>query len=57
MRAEIEKSPLLKVIYFHIVGADSLLPVEDWNEAANLRGCAAVQADAVRLIDNIDFKI
>jgi pantoate--beta-alanine ligase len=55
VKAEIEKSPLLKVIYFQIVDADTLQPVEKWGDARSLRGCIAVQAGNVRLIDNIDF--
>jgi pantoate--beta-alanine ligase len=55
VKAEIEKNPLLKVIYFSIVDADTLQPVENWESAASIRGCAAVQAGGVRLIDNIDF--
>ncbi len=55
VKAEIEKSPLLKVIYFNIVDADTLQPAVDRDGSRDLRGCVAVQAGAVRLIDNMDF--
>lgn len=52
---EVEKSPHLKVIYFNIVNGATLQPVSDWGDSRNLRGCIAVQAGSVRLIDNIGF--
>ena len=49
----IDSDPLLKVEYFQIVDADTLLPLDQWREGVATRGCAAVQAGAVRLIDNV----
>lgn len=51
----IEKNPLLKVIYFQLVDEDTLREVEEWTDAAHVRGCIAVQAGDVRLIDNMRF--
>lgn len=53
--ARVEKSPLLKVIYFQLVDEDMLQPVKDWKSAAHVRGCIAVQAGEIRLIDNLRF--
>lgn len=55
VKDEIEKNPLLKVIYFSIVDPETLQPVKNWDEAPNPRGCTAIQAGPVRLIDNINF--
>ena len=55
MIARVEKSPLLKVIYFQLVDEDTLQPVKDWKSAAHVRGCIAVQAGEIRLIDNLRF--
>lgn len=52
---EINKTPLLNVEYFEIANAETLEPVNDWNDAASLVGCIAVQVGDVRLIDNILF--
>jgi len=52
----INKSPYLKVLYFSIVNADSLLEVTSWREGCPVQGCIAVQAGRVRLIDNIRFQ-
>lgn len=51
----VEKNPLLKVIYFQLVDEDTLREVEEWKDAAHVRGCIAVQAGDVRLIDNMRF--
>lgn len=53
--ARVEKSPLLKVLYFQLVDEVSLQPVQDWKSAAHVRGCIAVQAGEIRLIDNMRF--
>lgn len=49
----INKSPHLKVEYFEIVDETSLQPIQHWDESLSIRGCVAVYAGAVRLIDNI----
>ena len=53
---EVEKSPLLKVIYFQAVDALSLQQVTEWSDSPRIQGCIAVQADDIRLIDNIRIK-
>lgn len=52
----INKNPLLNVIYFEIVDADSLQRVSSWSRHRAIQGCITVQAGAVRLIDNIKFR-
>ena len=54
--AEVEKSPLLRVIYFQAVDALSLQQVGSWEESERIQGCIAVQAGEIRLIDNIKLK-
>ncbi|MBR2351749.1 MAG: pantoate--beta-alanine ligase [Alistipes sp.] len=54
--AEVEKNPLLKVIYFAAVDALSMQSVEAWSDAERVQGCIAVQAGEIRLIDNIKLK-
>ncbi|MBQ5353011.1 MAG: pantoate--beta-alanine ligase, partial [Alistipes sp.] len=51
--AEVEREPLLKVIYFQAVDALSLQQVSSWEESERIQGCIAVQAGEIRLIDNI----
>lgn len=53
--AGIEADGMLKVIYFKLVDEETLREVSDWKEAAHVRGCTAVQAGSVRLIDNMRF--
>ena len=53
--AGIEADGMLKVIYFKLVDEETLREVYDWKEAAHVRGCTAVQAGSVRLIDNMRF--
>jgi pantoate--beta-alanine ligase len=53
---EVEKSPLLKVIYFQAVDALSLQQVTEWSDSPRIQGCIAVQAGDIRLIDNIRIK-
>lgn len=45
-----------KVEYFEIVDGLTLLPVEEWTEAALIVGCITVYVGNVRLIDNIQYK-
>ena len=54
--AEIEKNPLLKVIYFQAVDALTMQEVASWDDSPRIQGCTAVQAGAIRLIDNIKLK-
>ncbi|QZE14090.1 pantoate--beta-alanine ligase [Halosquirtibacter laminarini] len=53
--AEINKNTLLEVEYFSIVNDRTLQPMNKWEDAERAVGCIAVQAGAVRLIDNIVF--
>ena len=53
---EVEKSGLLKVIYFQAVDALSLQAVSSWEHSDRVQGCIAVQAGEIRLIDNVKIK-
>ena len=46
-------NPLLKLDYFEVVNAETLLPVKNWGDAKKLRACIAVKTGNIRLIDNI----
>ena len=46
----------LKVEYFEIVNADTLLPIDKWEDADYVVGCITVFCGSVRLIDNIRYK-
>lgn len=52
----INKNPLLKVEYYEIVNAETLEPINNWNDAKHIVGCITVWAGNVRLIDNIIYK-
>ncbi|MDR0511296.1 MAG: pantoate--beta-alanine ligase [Rikenellaceae bacterium] len=52
----IDATGLLRTIYFNIVDTLTLQEVERWDDHRAIRGCVAVQAGAVRLIDNIAFR-
>lgn len=54
--AEVERDPLLKVIYYHSVDALTMQEVAAWNDAERIQGCIAVQAGDIRLIDNIRIR-
>ena len=49
----IDADPLLQVEYFEVVNADTLEGIDRWSNTFPMRGCIAVQAGNVRLIDNI----
>jgi pantoate--beta-alanine ligase len=51
----INHDPLLEVEYFELVDSNTLLPVTTWKNPNPLRGCIAVKAGSIRLIDNMDF--
>ena len=55
--ARIEKNSSLQVEYFEIVHADTLQPVDAWDEPGEKQGCIAVWAGKIRLIDNISFSL
>lgn len=46
-----------KVEYFSIVDGETLLPVEEWNEAKYIMGCITVYVGKIRLIDNIEYRM
>lgn len=54
--AEIERNPLLKVVYFDAVDAATMQSVESWEQSPHIQGCIAVMAGEIRLIDNIRIK-
>ncbi len=56
VKQEVEKNPLLKVIYYQSVDALSMQEVASWDESERIQGCIAVQAGDIRLIDNIRIK-
>ncbi|MGN0092181.1 MAG: pantoate--beta-alanine ligase, partial [Alistipes sp.] len=41
---EVERNPLLKVIYFQAVDASTMQQVQTWEESERVQGCIAVQA-------------
>ncbi len=51
----IDADPNLKTEYFEIANAQTLLPIENWDEADNIIGLIAVYDGEIRLIDNVDF--
>lgn len=52
---EIIRNPFLQLEYLEIVNAETLLPVQSWEESQNIRTCIAVKTGNVRLIDNISL--
>ena len=54
--AEVERNPLLKVIYYQSVDARTMQEVAAWSDAERIQGCIAVQAGDIRLIDNIRIR-
>lgn len=54
--AEVNAEPLLETIYFQAVDARTMQQVHSWDECLRIQGCIAVQAGAIRLIDNIKLK-
>lgn len=54
--AEVERNPLLRVIYFQAVDARTMREVAAWSDSDRIQGCIAVQAGPIRLIDNIRIR-
>lgn len=52
----LDAMPFLRVEYFEIVDARTLLPVEEWDESPEIVGCITVYCGEVRLIDNILYR-
>ncbi len=53
---QVNAEPLLETIYFQAVDALTMQQVHSWDESPRIQGCIAVQAGAIRLIDNIKLK-
>lgn len=53
---QVNADPNLKVEYFELADANTLLPVESWDHPNGIIGCIAVWAGNIRLIDNMMFK-
>ncbi|MBE6190366.1 MAG: pantoate--beta-alanine ligase [Rikenellaceae bacterium] len=53
---EINRTELLKTIYYQSVDALTMQEVEAWSDAERIQGCIAVQAGEIRLIDNIRIR-
>lgn len=56
VKSEVERNPLLKVIYYQSVNGESLQEVESWETSTHIQGCIAIQAGDIRLIDNIRIR-
>lgn len=56
VRNEVERNPLLKVIYYQSVDAATMQEVDAWSDSGRIQGCIAVQAGPIRLIDNIRIR-
>ena len=54
--AEVERNPLLKVIYYQAVDARTMPVVGPRAAPPRIQGCIAVQAGDIRLIDNIRIR-
>ncbi|HNS47848.1 MAG TPA: pantoate--beta-alanine ligase, partial [Bacteroidales bacterium] len=54
-REEFSKHPAFALEYFEIVDADTLQPVESWENNDRIIACTAARLGNVRLIDNIKF--
>lgn len=52
----IDSEKLLRTEYVEIINSLTLQPINDWDEAEQIRLSCAVYADPVRLIDNIKLK-
>ncbi|MDE6811342.1 MAG: pantoate--beta-alanine ligase [Muribaculaceae bacterium] len=53
---QLDAVPEMRVEYFEIVDARTLLPVEEWDESPGIQGCITVYNGKVRLIDNICYR-
>jgi len=52
---QINEEPLLKIEYFDIVDASTLLTITHWDECQCVTGCITVYCGDVRLIDNVQY--
>ena len=53
----LDSIPGMKVEYFEIIDARTLMPVEEWEESPWIVGCITVYCGEVRLIDNITYRL
>lgn len=54
--AEVERNPLLEVVYYASVDARTMQEVDAWSDCERIQGCIAVRAGEIRLIDNIRIR-
>ena len=52
----LQQSKMMGVEYVEIVDSQTILPVENWNDAQQIRVCVAVKLGKTRLIDNVALK-
>jgi len=52
---QINSVKLMKLVYFEISDADSLMPIIDWKSNQKAMGFIVVNMDGIRLIDNIEL--
>ncbi len=52
----IDALPQMRTEYYEIVNADTMQPINDWNQAKTAVGCVTVYCGNVRLIDNITYR-
>jgi pantoate--beta-alanine ligase len=55
VKQEIIAANGMRMEYFNLVDAETLLPVQEWKAGQAVRGCLAAYIGGVRLIDNILF--
>lgn len=53
----LDSIPGMKVEYFDIVDARTLMPIEEWEESDWIVGCITVYCGEIRLIDNIAYRL
>lgn len=53
VKTQIQAESLMALEYFEIVDAETLLPINDYNQAKSVVACIAIKLGAVRLIDNV----
>lgn len=53
---KINESSILEVEYFEIVDGKNLQSIKNWNDSNEKRGCIAVFAGDIRLIDNVNLE-
>ena len=54
---QLDEKEDFRVEYFEIVDGETLIAVDNWEEARYIVGCITVYVGKVRLIDNIEYKL